>query len=373
MKPKNNHLTLRGGVWYCRVRSRGREVWRSLQTAQVDVARARRDHIIEEIRGERWQEVLHLSARPEIATLGTIVAAYAAWCKGAKLRPRTAQANIAALRSLVRAGTQREPDTQPASVLTAALLARYQADAIERARPMGPGRLNSALNSTHSIARQARSVFARKPVQRGAYEGLHLPDLEPFLRYSLDRGKTARPVPATAALLNRTRQVAAALRKRRPAVWIALQLAANLGLRRGEIAASKWSWFTVAQAPDGAAIVRCAIGGSADYESKGNRRVIQLDPELWREILAARGDAGPHLLPGGDNDREETMRDLSRILRATGWTQRKPVHELRKQCGIAVAHAHGVLAAKDFLGHSSLQVTLDSYVVSLRPNSVRVI
>ena len=63
---------------------------------------------------------------------------------------------------------------------------------------MGPGHINRALNTTHSNARQARSLFARKVMQRGAYEGLHLPYLAPFLRYSLERGKVARPGPATA-------------------------------------------------------------------------------------------------------------------------------------------------------------------------------
>lgn len=373
MKTRDHHLILRGLIYYVRARVQGRERWLSLSTGVVTVARARRDKMLEEMRGGRWQAVEALQARSPIAALDTIAAHYLKWAEGAKLRPRTARANVNAMRNLIRTTLGHELSDTPASALTADLLARYQAGAIGAARPLGPGAVNRALTSTHSIARQARSLFAARPMQRGAYEGLRLPDLEPFMRYSLDRGKIAKPKPAPEALLARTRQVAAAMRRRMPGHWLALQCAANIGMRRGEIEAACWDWFTASASADGAGLVYVQIGGRDDYEAKGSNHNVQLDPGLWAELQAARVDAGPYLLPGTPHERDETLRTLSRILRATGWTHRKPLHELRKQCGMRIADQHGPLAAKEALGHSDMRTTLTHYVTSLRPQAVRLL
>lgn len=373
MKSKDHHLLLRPGGYSARITRDGKEHWVALDTRVLTVARARRDKLLEEIRGERWAAVEALRARPQVADLEAIAAAYLQWSAGAKLRPATARANVNALRNLVRTAISRTLADTPASMLTPSLLADWQARALAAARPLGPGHTNRALNSTHSLARQARSLFARRPMQRGAYDGLQLPDLDPFLRYSLDRGKIARPVPATSALIARTRQVATAMRKRHPALWLALQCAANLGLRRGEILSAQWDWATAASGIGGAPLVHLQVGGTEDYDAKGRSRLVQLVPSLWTEMLAARQDAGPHILPGPIDERERTVRWLAGILRAIGWRVRKPLHELRRQFGMAVADAHGALAAKDALGHADMRTTTTHYVASLRPEGVRVL
>lgn len=373
MKSKDHHLILRPGGYSARITRDGKEHWIALDTRVLTVARARRDKLIEEVRGERWAAVEALRSRPQLADLEAVAQAYLVWAVGAKLRPRTATANVLALRRIVRTVLGKELRDVRADALKPSLLADYQAQAIAAARPFGPGALNRALNSTHSNARQARSLFAARPVQRGAYRDLQLPDVGQWLSYSLDRGKTAKPVPASSVLLARTRQVARAMRTRKPSHWIALMLAANLGMRRSEILAAQWDWATVSASRDGASLVNVSIGGSEDYESKGTRRVVQIDPALWASLVAVRQDAGPHMLPGGTDARERIVRNLARLLRAIGWTQRKPIHELRRQFGIQVADRWGVLAAKDQLGHSDLRTTTTSYVSSMRTQTVSVL
>ena len=60
-----------------------------------------------------------------------------------------------------------------------------------------------------------------------------------------------------------------------------------------------------------------------------------------------------------------TLKALADWLRQNGFDVRNPVHTLRKAYGALVATNHGLYAAKEYLGHSTIKVTEQHYAALL--------
>lgn len=61
----------------------------------------------------------------------------------------------------------------------------------------------------------------------------------------------------------------------------------------------------------------------------------------------------------------KVLKRLSAWLKSRGITYGRPVHFLRKVFGSVVATRHGLFAARDYLGHSSVLVTEKHYAALL--------
>jgi integrase len=74
-----------------------------------------------------------------------------------------------------------------------------------------------------------------------------------------------------------------------------------------------------------------------------------------------------------DKRAEETLRQVSVWLKGKGIASAKPVHFLRKAYGAVIATEHGLYAAKEYLGHSTVRVTEQHYADLLEKPTVDLI
>jgi integrase len=321
---------------------------------------------------DKLLETLRLLRRRRApATLGQLIAAYLADAPGRALKPRSAYQAVASLRAIMRAlhpgMTNDQIDTLPATTLTAELLEDYKAAKIRETRDLGPSRQTSAQATIASTARQAQSLLARDALAQSHLRALALPDLTPFtawksgfstrrLRQELDDNTLSR-LAATVEHLWFTD----------PRAWLAICLAGNLGLRRGEATRARWSWIRLIAGVPTIYIVR-----TDESAPKGNERRLTIDPTVYADMCAHRSTSD-YILPGATLAERDAIYDHTKtILRAHGLPAGKPNHELRALQLQRAQRQGGMDNAQRVAGHSD-RATTEIYTGRGTGQTVRVL
>jgi integrase len=212
--------------------------------------------------------------------------------------------------------------------------------------------MSSCQTTIKSTVNQARSIFARELLQTAPYRALKLPDLEEFRAKRL-AGTTVKSYRRPQAeILASIRDGAAELKQQDPGAWIALQLEANGGLRRGSAADALWEWFVVT-GPESVQL-QCsrAKGGETDNAFPWDRY------QEMRELE----QSPTFVLPGKTREERDACCDrLMTWLRGRGLDRRLPNHELRKWAIDRRRTEHGLDEAQNFAGHSDQKLTAKAY------------
>lgn len=153
-----------------------------------------------------------------------------------------------------------------------------------------------------------------------------------------------------------------------PETFKALFLCLVLGLRRNEADTLLWS-----QVDFGRAEVAIHPTEHNPLKSRDSARILALDPATLAILRGWRAKAhGSFLLESPFAARpmartpvyrcKDTFAELAAWLRTKGITARKPIHELRKECGtLLLKQGQPIEAVSRYLGHSTLQITMKHY------------
>lgn len=350
---QTKNMIKRGPVWYWRQTIRGTRHLESLQTGDVNVARARmkvKRKAAEEGAAGKLYGTRSKNVFPSIGELLEIYLDEVRRRGTPKLQ--TAMINCGRLRMILDVTGIPAADAATADVLTADRLKKY-ANTILDAGKGSP----SAQRSAASTIRQARSIFSRRMMD--AYEHLTLPPSiirfreayivsEPQHRYQLPPSK----------LIESTVSKGRALRETNEALYMAFILCYDLGLRAEEAAQCRPDW--IREDNQGIAWLEIIDRPDENYSPKTPRSIPV--PEAIRKDIEEIGGEGSIIPLNTITDRRNLIkRELSAWMRDIGWTRSKCAHELRKLRGSFWRSKYGLDRAHDWLGHSQYQTTLNYY------------
>lgn len=326
--------------------------------------------------------------RTDVAKIGDVFTAFDEANRGRQIESSSADYMKRSLKMIVRTvkGDAFDIDAASCSILTAQLLTDYEAERLrvrkeveipreitELARAGTPvksdrefsdKRMDACQTTVKSTVSQARALFAKALMETKAYRLLKFPDSLAAFRAKKIAGTTVKRYRRPPAeVFERIRHDAAALKVADPGAWIALQLGANGGLRRGSAADALWDWFVVVGPETVQLQCSRAKGGQTDNAFPWDR---------YQEMLALK-DGLTFVLPGATREaREDCCTRLVAWLRARGLDRQKPNHELRKWAVDLRRKAHGNDDAQNFAGHSDAKL-LKVYSQGSTDNVVRVI
>jgi len=380
-------LIKRGKFWSTRFMIDGKHANVNLRTTcERTAAKTALDKAIAALQGRWGTVVAGQQLRTQFITIGEIIEIYLA-----SPAPRAAASvkigNCNALRRFIRIGKglddRAEVDHLGSGCLNVALIRDYQAVRLEGVAE-GKG-LERRKRSINSAVADARSVFANYLLDEELYP--NLPDLIAF--------KKVQPLPAM-RVEYRHEEVAKwvkvvlahlpELRESDPAAYLLFQLAAGLGLRRGEAMQARKSWITEL---DGTRVLY--VQPTEDWLPKGRKeRKVPLPDSVYQEILLLSDDS-EYIVPAStrrywtpaytnkagtvvkgawrekqlvnhDNERKYGVsRRLNLWFVDLGWPFAKKIHKVRAWYGAHVSTQHGLFAAQRLLGHADPQTTNQYY------------
>jgi integrase len=284
-------------------------------------------------------------------------------------RVRRPGANIGSLRSMIRKGqgvdlSDDEIEALPGTVLTKQLVRSYQ-DAVVPATMADGDAKRTAITTSNSTVRQARSLFKRELVEDGVYKdaGLRLPDLGGFLGARLLKEPAHNFVPIPPDLVESIWSASRTLKTENPNAYRAFLLSICCGLRRAE--AARASFDHVVAIRRGADTIQALRLG---ITKNGQPRLVPLDSAAYAELremaaaipMSQATDPAPvsaapvgFILTGPWTTRDRiAFDDLAAWLTRHGWTRKKKAHELRKHFGSLLAAKYGARVAASILGNT---------------------
>lgn len=357
----------------------GKDKWQTLgevdrDTACLAVRKLRKEQNTEAL----LQKLELLSPRPNTATIGELLAAFDVYTAGADIAAGTAKNYKNCLKRIVAVARGLKGDAIGAArvaLLTPELLRDYKAATIAGVKAeieaekldaeAADRRMATAQRTMHSTAQQARALLSREALASAAYRALALPDFGDFLNHRIGESTIVRYQPLAAGVMAGIVADAAALRTADGAVWLALMLIANSGIRRGSAVDAKWDWFTVIDPDHVELSVRRAKGGQSR---------IAFPAEVYRAMLDKQ-DGPTYVLPGAERDeRDEVCARLVAWLRARGLEDTgKPLHALRGHFLDSMRAAQGISAAQAAAGHSTPALTSKVYSQARTEKSLRIV
>jgi integrase len=256
-------------------------------------------------------------------------------------------------------------DAQSLEILSPEAIQKWRIAYVKRAKT--PTEERSRKISCDSTVRQARSLFSQRKVLKHLSK-LRLPDPKPFNGVEFYFGnrlpKYRSRIDAKALLTEARNDVA---EEDSPAFLVIL-LALAAGLRKGEIDTLCWH-----QIDFGKRVIRVEITDEANLKTDESEEDVPIDTracELLRGFHARatgafvieHGEGTPGPRPWGRSYRAQAVFDrVTAWLRQHGVTARKPLHELRKECGALIVTEHGIYAAQRFLRHAQISTTANHY------------
>lgn len=308
-----------------------------------------------------------LKRREVLATVGEVIAAFEADAPGRNISVETGSSGykaVSALKLILKTihGAEVDVSALSAKVLTAELLQDFQARRVAAAVEKGPAAVQTARITASSTINQARMVLAAPAMREENMRALKLPDLEEFHAWKPSVTTRKLRVPVDDVTLARLRTevdglwfAADAGDDAARARWLAVALAGNVGLRRGDAKRARWSWVRVI-----AGKPRLYVVATDESEPKGNEYSVELDPGVWADMQAMRRPGEVYVVPGATvEERDEIftanaewLRGLSPVLHVD-----KPNHELRAVFLQAMDRAHGRQAAQEAAGHDKARTT----------------
>jgi integrase len=222
-----------------------------------------------------------------------------------------------------------------------------------------------AVVSCNSYLRQARALFSRHKVL-DKLRSIQLPAVLPFEGIVLERRTDTKFYGCGVDALELARAAVDELSCERSEELKAFLLAITLGLRRKEADTLEWQSFDFIAGT--LRIMPTAWYGLKTHESAA---VLPVEPEILELFRGWRAKAtGPFVLESGRAPKavlyqhyrcEETFKALLGWLREKGVQGNKPIHQLRKLYGSALADLHGIHAASSGLRHADLRTTSEFY------------
>ena len=364
------HITKRNGIWYFKILCNGQRLFRSLTTTDKTVALARARAMTAKARAAKWQDIDGVRARRSLCTCGEVFAALAGGAVGLGLAAHSVAGYCNQLRNILRQVLKVEDaDSVCTEKLTEELILSYQ-DLVLNATPAHLR--ERAQRTIRSTVTNARAVFGRRTER--LYRHLALPDLKGFRTCTLNRALVKAYALPPVELIERTLQEGRGLREKDPALYACFLLCYELGLRSGEAAAARWSWFAAPRQAGGDWTIE--ILRRPEFTPKWNmERRVPVGAEVWEYLqglktghrLTQIDTDGEFVLPGGDRA-ELVQRRFAAWMRSLGWdreTYPKAAHELRKLMGSRWFTELGAEVAQAWLGHRSVATTC-SYYAALR-------
>ena len=380
-------LIKRGKFWSTRFMIDGKHANVNLRTTcEKTAAKTAIDKAKAALQGRWGNVVAGQSLRPKFITIGEIIEIYLA-SPAPRAAASTKLGNTHRLRRFIRVAkgldAKADVDGLDSKILTSELIRSFQT-AFLKGVPEGK-ELEKKKRSANSALADARSLFAGYLLDEGIYP--NLPDLTEF--------RKVRPLPAM-RVEYRHEEVAKwvklvlahlpKLRESDPAAYLLFQLAAGLGLRRGEAMQARKSWITEL---DGKRVLY--VQATDNWLPKGRReRKIPLPDSVYQEILLLSDDS-EYIVPASttrywtpaytnkagtivkgawrdkqvENHDNERKYGVSRRLNLwfvdLGWPFAKKIHKVRAWYGAHVSTQAGLFAAQRLLGHADPNTTNQYY------------
>ena len=368
-----SHLTKRGTVYYCVARVNGKRVSISTGESTEAGARAVASRVLKAARAQRWEALDDVKGRRERpATIGEICDRYRQLAaeqrrRAGKPRPETVEQYVWGMTYLIQSvrGCERDAVRElPATVLCGDTLDRYVSLAVPESG--SNAEMDRARRSASSIVRGARQVFSRWAWP--GYADLELPDLVAFRSAPTVRAPVRPYELPPEALRAALHAGAEALRAAGDPMYAVYCLVYYLGLRAGEAAQCRWSWF---REEGGRRYLDVGNDQSGEWKTKsGRRRSVPVAAGVWERLRAARVGSEWVLDAATPTGRKNLVqRRYSRWMRGLGWDRRrfpKAAHECRKLIGSEWYTRYGVEVAAEWLGHADLKTTRDYYAALMR-------
>jgi integrase len=356
-----------GGCFYVRFNVRGKDVERSTGTTIEAAAKERAKQIVEaEIGGDLYKSNA-LKMRSDACTLQVIAERYLQKFGSTK----TSRGNVASLEKIVRMGCGLSLETATTAALTGKLIRDFEAAEEKRITRDRAGAMDRAAEqrvrtSISARVQHARSLFSRKYMHW--YDDLALPKLEEFKAQGVlspRRRGDPRPLDeaAIAAMFAASKQLAID----DPSCYVAFILFALLGMRNSEIRHARKGWLR----RNGTGWVLDIIDRPEEnFYCKGYERHLPAGAEIV-ELLDRyykESPDGPFLVPAEHKTDRLNIVDRRHGAWAGNWIKgyTKVSYELRRYAGSLVLKKTGsIMAAKKFLGHSSVETTERYYAYML--------
>tara|TARA_B100000073_G_scaffold284298_1_gene245529 strand:+ start:511 stop:1578 length:1068 start_codon:yes stop_codon:yes gene_type:complete len=335
----------------------GKRMWFATKTPNKRLAEKRAKAYFQALREENLAAAEKLMNRnPSSITIGELMDLYE------KLATvKAAHRNRRAMERILR--EVGVPLTKTVNSLSGRIFSDFEN--LRHKQANGVLELRTAKTTVASTVRQAKSIFSKKMMQRYADEGLVL-DVKEFKGRSVEQGPRARfKAPKDKGLYARTLEASKKLRTDDPEAYKAYLCGYFAGMRKGEVANAKMSFFT-----DHA----IEIVPHGDWQPKnGEERTVPIHQDIWAifmELTEGKSE-DDYLLSGCDTERlENVFRRLNAWLGEQGWNHSsKKFHELRKAYGSAVLKQGGISAAQHLLGHKDISTT-DRYYTDLESDIV---
>jgi integrase len=355
-----------GGPFHVRFQVRGRDCERSTGTTIEAAAKERARQIVEaEIGGDLYKSQA-LKMRSDARPLREICDRYIEKFGSSK----TSRGNVAALEKIVRMGCGLSLENATTAALTAKLIRDFEAAEEKRITRDRSGAMDRASeqrvrNSISARVQHARSLFARKYMHW--YEDLALPKLDEFKAQGVLAPRRSAPRPldeaAIAAMFAASKQLAID----DPSCYVAFILFALLGMRNSEIRHARKGWLR----RNGAGWMLDIIDRPEEnFFCKGYERHVPVGAEIVEllERYYKQSPDGPFLVPASHKTDRVNIVDRRHGAWAGNWIKgyTKVSYELRRYAGSLVLKKTGsIMAAKKFLGHSSVETTERYYAYML--------
>ena len=331
-------------------RCNGKRIVKTLQTPNRVVAQARAKLVVARAKELGWETLKPRLPGGRLQHLDDFCELYKKWAstKERPLRPLTVQKNISTLKRIARDLGARTVE---------GLIGK-----ISNWR----SRQTKAQHSISTDLRSGAAVFTPKAMRFYAdsgmtvvnpFAGIHVPqsEIKPFEGY---------PMESVQKLIAAAKDE---LKGKDDAAYAVFLLALCAGLRAQEAA-----WVQRTHIRENGILVESDPDAHLTKNSKS--RFVPLPASVLAELQGVGGD-GPFLLADDEwpNGKKEVghkrgyrvLKRLSAWLKTKGISYDRPVHFLRKVFGSVVATRHGLFAARDYLGHSSVLVTEKHYAALL--------
>jgi integrase len=347
-----------------------RVVFRSTGTKEIAAAKRIAAQIIESFWTDSGRGAEPLKLRNDNAIIGELIAKYR---ENASQRPSTIRSNVRSLRMIVKTVHGGDPDSKPASLLTANLIREFEKRQLDRAQKRSTAATRSTAIqrvriSTASYVRQARSIVALRKMK--FYEGMKLPDLTGLRGETVETPHRSLPRPLDMKALTAMNAAAPALAKSDPGAYVAQLLFSRVGLRNIEIVNARVHWIS-----DGS--IGIVNRPEEDFFPKGCEGWVPLAPDVLKEILRFQPLCTEgYLVPGANR----TERHDAVYRRHSKWVARwikdrtKTSYELRRYAGSRLLDIGAtIFEVRDFLRHRDVQTTQMWYAYRLQNRQLRTI
>lgn len=325
----------------------GESLSRDLVKQAVDWIRRAEAVAVSDVRG--IEALDGVRAKRQDVALGKILEAYEAECalRGAP-KAETVRDNVSALRRVVEIGLGVSDGAAVGvrRALSRETIVGYEAEMLRRGEA-DPMRARRTIRGTIT---QARCVFGRELLGRGAYDRFDLPDLSQFMKFPLESGFEDRaPFSAEEVRIIRS---GAGLRETSPGMYAAWFLGYYLALRQGEMVQVRGDWLRRYELTDleleGAGWLKEMSndqepmtngrrwvwvldlrGGEVKNEASGG--IVPVADDVAEEFRRICGDQAGYFLPGETATGRKDVVDveLSGWFKAQGWSRPHKAHELR--------------------------------------------